>query len=79
MSMIVNSIKMFYNKYQFGFFINHELQSNNNESIFGYHGMGNSCYKSNQINYTTTALDCFLSYLSGKKESNEQYVPSNIL
>jgi hypothetical protein len=31
MSMIVNSIKMFYNKYQFGFFINHELQSNNNE------------------------------------------------
>ena len=35
MSMIVNSIKMFYNKYQFGFFILHESHSIYNDSIFG--------------------------------------------
>ena len=39
MSMIVNSIKMFYNKYQFGFFILHESHSNYNDSIFGVSGI----------------------------------------
>jgi hypothetical protein len=49
MSMIVNSIKMFYNKYQFGFFINHELRGNNNEYIIGYQGMGNSYFNPTQL------------------------------
>ncbi len=68
MSMIVNSIKMFYNKYQFGFLIHRELHSNFNDSIFGVSRMGNSCFKSNPINNTTTPLDCYLSYSSVKKQ-----------
>jgi len=40
MSMIVNSIKMFYNKYQFGFFIHYELHSNYNEFVFEVSGNG---------------------------------------
>ena len=82
MSMIVNSIKMFYNKYQFGFFILHESHSNYNDSIFGvsgYQGMGNSCYIANPINNTTAPFACFLSYSPGNKSSNNLYVPSNTL
>lgn len=77
MSMIVNSIKMFYNKYQFGFFILHESHSIYND--LGYQGMGNSCYIANPINNTASPLACFLSYLPGNKSSNKLYVPSNTL
>lgn len=59
MSMIVNSIKMFYNKYQFGFlfFMNHMVTIT--ILYLGFQGMGNSCYIANPINNTTTHLLVF--------------------
>ena len=79
MSMIVNSIKMFYNKYQFGFFILHDHIVSITILYWGYHGRGNSGYIANPINNTTTPLACFLSYSPGNKSSNNLYVPSNTL
>ena len=79
MSMIVNSIKMFYNKNQldFLFFMNHIISIT--ILYLGYQGMGNSCYIANPINNTTTPLACFLSYSPGNKSSNNLFVPSNTL